>query len=247
MCLLALYFQAFSRYPIVVAANRDEHHDRPSAAPQILRDKPLVYGGKDLRAGGTWLGVNEHGLFVGVLNRRAEPLESAPLRSRGLLCLDLLAAKDAAHARQALGDHEAFSYRPFNLVFGDPRAAFAAYNEGGRIFCFPLAAGVHVFGNAPLRETTSEKLKWARRLFERARPQASDAPAVEELRAALSDHTGARDNGPKDAICVHLPAYGTVSSSLLFYDRARRLFLTYYAPGPPCQRPYEKGLLIPLP
>src|SRR5258706_13330667 len=70
VCTLALYFHCFASYPVIVAANRDEHYDRPTAPPALLNDEPAMIAGKDLRAGGTWLGVNEYGLAVGILNRR---------------------------------------------------------------------------------------------------------------------------------------------------------------------------------
>lgn len=72
---------------LVVAANRDEFHGRPSAPPSEI--EPGIVAGKDLVAGGTWLGLNRHGLFVAVTNRKA-PLGSAASRSRGLLALEAL-------------------------------------------------------------------------------------------------------------------------------------------------------------
>ncbi|NIO07825.1 MAG: hypothetical protein GTO40_07375, partial [Deltaproteobacteria bacterium] len=74
MCTLAFYFQRFSKYPIVVAANRDERLERPSGPPQWLIEEEGVFGGKDLLAGGTWLGVNHSGMLVGIVNRRSESI-----------------------------------------------------------------------------------------------------------------------------------------------------------------------------
>ena len=71
MCTLAIYFQVDDEYPVVVAANRDEFYERPTIAPASLSRGPWVIGGKDLRAGGTWLGLNGHHLVAGLLNRRA--------------------------------------------------------------------------------------------------------------------------------------------------------------------------------
>jgi uncharacterized protein with NRDE domain len=73
MCTLALYFKVFTGYSVVVAANRDEHYERPSAPPSIIGGSPTIVAGRDLRAGGTWLGINEYGLLVGILNRRQQP------------------------------------------------------------------------------------------------------------------------------------------------------------------------------
>src|SRR5262249_37650477 len=65
MCTLAIYFKMTDDYPVVIAANRDEYLDRPAAKPTVLCDRPHIVGGKDLRAGGTWLGINEYGVVCG--------------------------------------------------------------------------------------------------------------------------------------------------------------------------------------
>jgi hypothetical protein len=139
-------------------------------------------------------------------------------------------------------------YRPFNLVFGDAQAVYAAHNENHRISSQRLEKGLHVFGNVPLLSPGSQKLRHAHELLQSATEAVQSDPAgprsIQALQTALSDHTGANDKGPKDAICVHMPSYGTVSSSLLFYDQDDKSFTTYYAPGPPCQNPYTKGLSI---
>ncbi|MGH7927508.1 MAG: NRDE family protein, partial [Candidatus Binatia bacterium] len=84
MCTLALFFDVFDGYPLLVAANRDERYDRPAMPPGLIAANPRIMAGKDLRAGGTWLGVNEHGLLVGILNRRAkrETVPDSQVRSR---------------------------------------------------------------------------------------------------------------------------------------------------------------------
>jgi len=115
--------------PIIVAANRDERYNRPSAAPTFWHTEPQILAGRDLVAGGTWLGVNEFGLLVGVLNRpsvgEAEPLK--PARSRGLLCRDLLKLKTAVAAAEFVKTEKA-EYQPFTLVFADSKTAWIAYN-----------------------------------------------------------------------------------------------------------------------
>ena len=70
MCTLAIYFQVFPDYPVVIAANRDEYLARPALPPTTLLEHPHVVGGKDLQASGTWLGINQYGLVAGLLNRR---------------------------------------------------------------------------------------------------------------------------------------------------------------------------------
>src|SRR6056297_3953653 len=115
MCLLAVQYQLVPESPILVAANREEYFDRPSLAPSIQSGKPRVLCGIDQKAGGTWLGVNQNGLFVGICNRAT----TAPLfgqRSRGLLALDLLRCTSAKKALdKALAEVEKTRYEGVNI------------------------------------------------------------------------------------------------------------------------------------
>ncbi len=97
MCLLAVHYKCVPEAPILVAANREEAFDRASLVPSIQPGKPRVLSGVDTKAGGTWLGVNQNGLFVGAANRPRMFVPAAP-KSRGLLCRDLLRANSARHA-----------------------------------------------------------------------------------------------------------------------------------------------------
>src|SRR5206468_7634998 len=99
VCTLAAFVRVFPTHPLVVAANRDEYLARPATAPLLLRDAaPRAFGGRDLTAGGTWLGVGEAGLVAGMLNRRGATAPDPACRSRGQLCLDLLGCATAADA-----------------------------------------------------------------------------------------------------------------------------------------------------
>ena len=99
VCTLAAFVGAFPAWPLVVAANRDEYLARPATPPALLRETaPRAFGGRDLAAGGTWLGVAETGLVAGMLNRRSTTPPDPACRSRGQLCLDLLGCATAAAA-----------------------------------------------------------------------------------------------------------------------------------------------------
>ena len=117
MCILMVIHQSVQDYPIVLAANRDEYRDRPAQVPHMLRQTPTVWGGKDARAGGTWLGINAHGVVVGLTNRRMQPEQEndANRRSRGLLCLDILQSRTAEEAADFLDRAPPDFYNPFNV------------------------------------------------------------------------------------------------------------------------------------
>src|SRR5207249_505079 len=97
MCLLAVYFRVAVDAPVIVGANREEFYARGGEAPRLMGQSCRVLAGRDPRAGGTWLGVNEHGVVVAVTNRPTSHVPAAP-RSRGLLTRDLLEYGSAAGA-----------------------------------------------------------------------------------------------------------------------------------------------------
>ena len=251
MCTLALYFRMVDRYPVIVAANRDEHYDRPSTPPVLWSTEPGILAGKDLLAGGTWLGVNEHGLLVGILNRRANS-EADPLsrtRSRGLLCLDLLKLKSAADAHAFVTRHTE-AYQPFTIVFVDPNEAWIAYNVQRRIQTHRLEEGLHVYSSAAELSVRSEKIDRAHeqfaRVFEELQSNCNDKSVwVRSLRTVLGDHTlGNGSNDPRDAICVHGDVSGTVSSTIIFHDQLEQRLYTFNCPGTPCRGAFGEALVL---
>jgi uncharacterized protein with NRDE domain len=240
-------------FPVLVAANRDEHYDRPSAAPDLWSTKPSVVAGKDLLAGGTWLGVNEHGLLVGILNRRTngapDPLSKNHTRSRGLLCLDILGFKSAAAACAFINRHEE-TYQPFTVVFADPGEAWIGYNIRQRIETRKLDEGLHVYSSAADFAVRSEKVDRAHVRFagiveELSLTCGDKATWVRSLHTALGDHAlGNGSTDPRDAICVHGDVSGTVSSTIIFYSQPEQRFYTFNCPGPPCRESFGEALRL---
>lgn len=250
---MALYFRMFEQFPLVIAANRDEQYERPSAPPAVLEATPKIIAGRDLRAGGTWLGVNSSGLAVGVLNRHLNGQNAleADARSRGLLCIDLLTCRSAAEGENFVRNPLA-RYNPFTVLFADGNDAFAAYNSSGKIITQRLLPGLHVFSSAAQFDLHSAKAERAYRLFgdetiiARVANGSLDA-AVAALQGVLSDHTlGAGSENPGDAICVHRETSGTVSASVIFLDRSDPRFVTYFCPGPPCRNAFSDPLSLEL-
>lgn len=208
MCFLALLHRVVPDYPVVVAANRDEYRDRPGTAPRALAEG--IWGGQDPRAGGTWLGVNRHGLVVGVTNitrpaGRADPTAA----SRGLLCKAALACPSAAEALDLSADQVTRRpYNAFNLLAADARAAEVGSWTAGQ-WTRRAVEGLFVLANGPAGEDDPK----VRRGQERIGRYGDLAAAWAALPEVLAD-TGVRPDG-RDAICIDARRHGTLSASLL--------------------------------
>ena len=102
-------------------------------------------------AGGSWLGINDHGLIAAVLNREGTLGPQSDKRSRGELVLEALDHAEAGDAAGALADLQPDAYRPFNLVLADPRTAYWLRHGGdGEIRVHPIPAGLHMLASSEL-------------------------------------------------------------------------------------------------
>jgi uncharacterized protein with NRDE domain len=251
MCTLAIYFKTFADYPVVVAANRDEYLARPALPPVALGDRPHIVGGKDLVAGGTWLGLNEHGLVAGLLNRRrADGIENDPaLRSRGTLCLEALQHATAAAATRFVERQRGADYNPFNLLIASRDDAFVAYNRNGLIEVVSLNPGLHLLTNLDVNDVECPRISRSYSRFEQLAARedfARDPVAMHgELGLLLTDHSTQLDprNGRPNSLCLHLGDYGTRSSSLIFVGRKAGQVAHFFAPGPPCTASYDHAIV----
>jgi uncharacterized protein with NRDE domain len=248
MCTLAFYFHVFPRYRIVVAANRDESLTRPSSLPIQLHSSPWIYGGRDLLAGGTWLGINESGLVAAVLNRQTpEPIDPQR-RSRGLLCLEALTYPSATAALQFVTAEPARRYNACNVLLADHTTAYVAHTRDGAFQVSPLPPGVYLITNSDANDPRCPRIARSSCRFQQISHKLSGSadplPAVfTELQLLLSDH-GETGTHPRDGLCLHLDGYGTSSSTLLAYSTTQHRFTYHFAPGPPCRSVYQE---VPVP
>jgi uncharacterized protein with NRDE domain len=226
MCLLVLAWRAHPRFPLIVAANRDEYHERPAAplgAWPPLRD---ILAGQDLRAGGTWFGIDRRRRFGAVTNFRdlQRPRRSAP--SRGGLVPNWLLASEGPEAFLSRLETDAPGYSGFNLLLGNTEELWYASNRLDR-FSRRLAAGVYGLSNEFL-DTPWPKLRRVRQRFE-SWLGTSAADPVAELFAMLADREPALDGPPQPGLSpewertlsapfVMHPTYGTRCSSVLLVE-----------------------------
>jgi len=144
MCTLIIHRHPEARWPLIIAANRDELSTRPWKPPaRHWPDRPEVVAGKDETAGGSWFGVNDDGVFAAILNRQGTLGPAEGKRSRGELVLEALDHAEAKVAAEALSDLNPDSYRPFNLVVADRYDAFWLRHAGSRASLRIKTSGGH--------------------------------------------------------------------------------------------------------
>jgi uncharacterized protein with NRDE domain len=128
MCVIFIAYRIHPRYPLIVLANRDEFYDRPTAEAAHWEDHPEIYAGRDLIAGGTWLGVTEKGRFAAVTNFR-EPGDARGDRSRGALVADFLASDKSPNEYLEHVQEDANRYSGFNLIVGNAGTELFYYSN----------------------------------------------------------------------------------------------------------------------
>lgn len=146
MCLVLLALDTHPDCALVLAANRDEFYDRPTAPAAFWKDAPEVLAGRDLRAGGTWLGIDRQGRLAAVTNYRQGRRETVAPRSRGHLVSDYLTSRIDARAHIArVARDDAQLYNGFNLICGDARGLHYFSNRQGQARA--LGPGVYGLSN----------------------------------------------------------------------------------------------------
>jgi len=149
MCLILLAWQTHPSFPLIVAANRDEFYQRRTASADFWPESPQVLAGRDLEAGGTWLGVSRTGRFAALTNYRDPSRHKADAPSRGRLVADFLCGLEPIDAY--LDSLQPAAYNGFNLLLGDAR-------DNGRLVAFSnitqerheLVPGIYGLSNATL-------------------------------------------------------------------------------------------------
>lgn len=222
MCLIALAYRAHPRYELLLAANRDEFHHRPTAAAAAWEDAPDVVGGRDLVGGGAWLALSARRRFAAVTNvRRMEaPDPAAP--SRGRLVAEFVRGEVSAEAAAETLMGAAEHYAGFNLLLWDGADLVYLSNRPAPRWQ-RLAPGVHAVSNAQL-DTPWPKLRRLRAALE---AQLARDAGPESLFAALADEQVAADADlPETGVGLEVERrlsppfvrgreYGTRASSLL--------------------------------
>jgi uncharacterized protein with NRDE domain len=235
MCLLVLAWRTHPRYRLVVAANRDEFHERPAAPLAPWPPHGEVLAGRDLRAGGAWLALDRARRFGVVTNFRELQPARAAAPSRGNLIPRFLAGRHGAGEFFGALEPEAAGYSGFNLLLADEESLWYGSNRATP-FARALQAGVYGLSNE-LLDTPWPKLLRVRRGFEAwlEEPVAGSPASLFELlmdRTQSAGDAGLRESGlPRELeqvlsapFVVH-PTYGTRCSSVLLLHNDGGVYL----------------------
>jgi uncharacterized protein with NRDE domain len=240
MCLVLLALDSHPQYSLVVAANRDEFYDRPTAPAEFWSDAPSVLGGRDLKAGGTWLGIDRMGRLAAVTNYRQGERESPAPRSRGHLVSDFLMGDADALEYIERVRSEAELYNGFNLIAGDPWGLFYFSNRERRVRS--LAPGLYGLSNH-LLDTPWPKVASAKSALG-ALLNHGASELTEDLFALLSDRSQPADGvlpatgvSPEwerllSSAFIASDGYGTRSSTVVLVGRSGDMVFVERSFGP---------------
>lgn len=227
MCLIAIAHRVSDRYPLVIAANRDEEYARPSHAAAFWPDAPDVLGGRDAVAGGSWLAITRGGRFAAVTNLRGALPRS---RSRGELVRAFVTgdADPLAYARSI----EVAEYAGFHLLVGEAGGTLVYIASGGELAT--LDPGVYAFSNAPSGE------HWPKEALAIEAMQSAltkDEVADELLRFLTTRNSGAVET----EVFIESDRYGTRASTVILATDGKLHFIER-TPDAPARR-YSLTLL----
>ncbi|MCR3922175.1 MAG: NRDE family protein [Firmicutes bacterium] len=233
MCLILVAYRYHPKYHLVLAANRDEFYSRPTEPAAFWQDQPNILAGKDLVAGGTWLGVTRAGRFAAITNYRDPALENSNRPSRGDVVSKYLAGTDNPAAYMDMMIEKRNTYNGFNLIVGDGHSLWHYSNISGEAQC--LSAGFYGVSNH-LLDTPWPKVRRSKEHL--ARHLKADYIDKEKIFNTLHDNTPVSDKQLPSTgvtlawerilspIFVSSAEYGTRCSTILTIEHSGLVQLT---------------------
>ncbi len=226
MCLILFSYRSHPSYPLILAANRDEFYERPTAPAAFWDDAPHILAGRDLKEGGTWLGITRTGRLAAITNYRDPRAVRDHAPSRGTLVSGFLRGDESPEEYIQRIRADAGRYSGFNLILG----------EGGALFHFSnmtdafqkIAPGMHGISNH-LLDTPWPKVERGKRLLEDIISDRRDV-SPEEIFRILANTTHPDDRQLPDtgvgvawervlsAMFIRSEGYGTRSSTVILVD-----------------------------
>jgi uncharacterized protein with NRDE domain len=223
MCLILIAYGAHPDFPLVIAANRDEYYQRPTARAAYWPDHSHVLAGRDLECMGTWLGVTRAGRFAALTNFRDPRERKAEAPSRGHLVSDFLLSEQDPRAYLDSIKNAASHYNGFNLLAGDPGGIFCVSSRDSTVQELP--PGIHGLSNHLLNTPWPKVVRGKQRL-KKALELGPDAEALLDLlqdRAPASASElpdtgiGAEMERVLSPALIVSPQYGTRASTAVLF------------------------------
>jgi uncharacterized protein with NRDE domain len=227
MCLILFAYETHPRYRLVLAANRDEFFDRPTAALDQWQDHPHVVAGRDLKEMGTWMGINRRGYLAAITNYRDPAVIQPRAPSRGHLVADYLTGDIPARSYLEHVEARGRRYNGFNLLVGDTRGLYYLSNRD-QTGVRRIAPGYYGLSNHLLNTPWPKVESGVRALA--AVLEKDIHPDIESMLDLLMNQTPAADDRLPDtgvsrawekilsSVFIRSSNYGTRSSSLLLVD-----------------------------
>jgi hypothetical protein len=243
MCTLLILLRPGDPWPVILAGNRDEMEQRPWRAPgRHWPDLPEVTAGLDLLAGGSWMGINDHGLAAVVMNRSGTLGPAPGHRSRGTLVLRALEHVGAAQAWDALRHLEPSAFRPFNLIVADALQALWIRNDGTALVARTIPPGLHMLTARELNDGTDPRIRAYLPRFRAARIPNPDSGDWDPWSTLLGSRDTPLVPDPRSAMCFRTDTgFSTQCASLLALPASPErdtLPIWLFAEGAPDQVPF---------
>lgn len=227
MCLILFSYRSHPGYPLILAANRDEFYERPTAQASFWEETPDMLAGRDLKDGGTWLGITKTGRMAAITNFRDIRNLKSDAPSRGNLVSGfLLGNEDPVEYIQNIR-RVSDRYNGFNLILGD-RSGFFCFSNADGVF-HEISPGMHGLSNH-LLDTPWPKVKQGRKLLGSLASKHQNL-SQDEIFHILADNSRPADRHLPDtgiglewerllsSIFIQSEVYGTRSSTIIFVDR----------------------------
>jgi uncharacterized protein with NRDE domain len=230
MCFIVFAYRVHHAYRFIAAANRDEYYERPTSPADFWKEAPQVLAGRDLKEGGTWMGVTREGKFAAITNYRDPSAVKTGVPSRGKLVSDFLIGSDSAASYVENVSRKGQEYNGFNLICGDQRDLFVYSNRG---VTEKLEPGIYGLSNHFLNSPWPKVIKGKKALTASLNKKGLDLEKA--LFALLGDRKMAPDlelpsTGVElekerllSSIFIESPGYGTRSSSVLLVAINKRV------------------------
>ena len=227
MCLILFAWKVRDAYPLILAANRDEFYERPAAPAAFWDDAPDILAGRDLKAGGTWLGITRSGRLAAITNYRDPVSLKKEAPSRGYLVSDYLRSQESPGGYLYRLASCSGRYNGFSLLVGDRSDLFFYSNRGGALNL--VEPGIHGMSNH-LLDAPWPKVNWGKQALEQLLAGDLD-PSPEALLDLLASRSRPPDDRLPDTgvglewerilspLFVESPTYGTRCSTVLLIDR----------------------------